>query len=131
VSSEHRRIFEDHRRSGCVQAVVLDGADYCYVVAKRRVGQGRVHRRLPVAVSVPYSELLYCSHPHLLIRHLERIKLALLRRDMTLALMVDESLLLAKRPRGLAFESRAMYRSQQVKGHELDKLYSELVLLPI
>jgi acetoacetyl-CoA synthetase len=131
LRGEQLRIFEDHLQSGCVQAAIVDGADACYIVSKRRVRRGRLHPRLPITMSIPYSELLYCSNPQLLVRHLERIKLALLWREKTLALMVDDNMLAAERPRGLTFESRTMFRSRDVKGHELDKLYSELVLLPI
>jgi acetoacetyl-CoA synthetase len=81
-------------------------------------------------VRIPYSDILHCSAPELLSRHLERVKLAILRRQRTAAL-VAETGLFPVRPRGLMRSRRTCYRSPQLAAGELDRLYSEIVLLPI
>ena len=79
------------------------------------------------------SELLYCSAPHILVRHLERAKLAILRRQRSVALMADARLFPAGLPRGVRISRKdpALFRSSLLEPKELDNLYSELVLLPI
>jgi acetoacetyl-CoA synthetase len=131
LSDKDSRIFRDHLPYDCLHAVVSEGADYCYVVAKRRVRRRPLHSLVPVATKIPYSELLYCSAPKILQRHLERIKLAIMRRQRTIALVVDEHLSPALRSHGIAFRNEALYRATTFDPRMLDKLYSELVLLPL
>jgi acetoacetyl-CoA synthetase len=122
LNDEHRKIFYDHLPHDCLHAVISDGTEYLYLVAKRRVHGAR---------RVPYSELLYVSAPSLLARHLERIKLAIIRKQRTLAVEADEHLFLLSTPRGIRFENHAFCRSSLFNARELDELYSELVILPI
>jgi len=95
-------------------------------LAARRLGGLR--RVLPVRI--PYSDILYCSAPALLSRHLERVKLAILRRQRTAAL-VAEARLFPVRPRSMLVPMRPCYRSPLAAAGDLDSLYSEIVLLPI
>lgn len=64
-------------------------------------------------------------------RHLERVKLAVLWRQNTLALAVYEALLPQLRSLEIPKTGKALFRSPVFKGHDLDRLYSELSLLPI
>jgi acetoacetyl-CoA synthetase len=134
LTSEQRQIFDDHAPYDCLQLTVSDGSDHAYLVVRRRThrlnasrlrGLGRV---LPVWI--PYSDVLYCSAPELLSRHLERVKLAILRRQRTAAL-VAEAQLFSVRPRGVTLPLRTCYRSPLLAAGELDRLYSEIVLLPL
>ena len=77
------------------------------------------------------SDLLYCSAPSLLARHLERVKLAIIWRQRSVALTAEAGLFGALRPRGKVIRQPMLFRSSILRAHELDKLYSELVLLPI
>jgi acetoacetyl-CoA synthetase len=126
LDERQRQIFDDHAPYDCLQLVVCDGPDYAYIVVKRRGRQ--VPRLLPP--KVPYSEILHCSEPRLLARHLERVKLAILRRQRTAALVADARLF-PVRPRGMAHRKPTCYRSPLFDAGDLDRLYSELVLLPI
>ncbi|MGY8685835.1 acetoacetate--CoA ligase [Bradyrhizobium sp. UFLA05-153] len=128
LTSEQRQIFDDHAPYDCLQLTVSDGSDDAYLVVKRRTHLTGLGRVLPVRI--PYSEILHCSAPELLSRHLERVKLAILRRQWTAALVADARLFLV-RPRGMMRPLRACYRSPVLAAGELDTLYSEIVLLPI
>lgn len=134
LSSQQRKIFDDHAPYDCLQLTVSDGNDYAYMVVKRRIqhlnagrlfGLGKI---LPAPI--PYSDVLHCSAPALLSRHLERVKLAILRRQHTMAL-VAEARLFDVQPRGIRLSMSTCYRSPLLTAGELDRLYSELVLLPI
>ncbi len=132
LDAAQRKIFDDHAPYDCLQLVLSAGSERAYMVVKRRfVSLRRLHRRVPAAARLPYSEVLYCSQPGLLGRHIERVKFAVLRRQKTLALVADERLFGEMRPRGLRKTDHACYRSPHLAPGEVDKLYSEFVLLPI
>src|SRR2546425_460437 len=120
LGSEQRQIFDDHAPYDCLQLVLQSGSERAYLVAKRRK-----IRQLPV------SELLYCSAPSLLARHLERVKLAIIWRQRSVALTAEAGFFGALRPRGKVIRQPMLFRSSILRAHELDKLYSELVLLPL
>ena len=88
----------------------------------------RLKRFFPAGI--PYSDVLHCSAPPLLARHLERIKLAVLRRQRTAALVADARLF-PERPRGQSVVTRMCHRSPLFDTDDLDRLYSEYVLLPL
>ncbi len=122
LNDDQRLIFNDHLAYECLHLVLRDGVECAYLVVKRRR-----QRRMAL------SELFYCSAPHILARHLERAKLAILRRQRTVALMADPRLFRASVPRGVRIrrQEQALFRSSLFEPEELDNLYSELVLLPI
>jgi len=123
LKDDQRPIFEDHLAYDCLHLALRERTECAYLVVKRR----RIKRRQPL------SELLYCSAPQILVRHLERAKLAILRRQRTVALMADMRLFQAPAPRGVWIRQRppVLFRSSLLKPEEVDKLYSEVVLLPI
>lgn len=131
LTSQQRQIFDDHAPYGCLQLTVSDGSDHAFLVVKRRTyrlnawGLGKV---LPVRIL--YSDILHCSAPELLCRHLERVKLAILRQQRTV-MLVAEAHLFPVQPRGVRRPLRTCYRSPLLATGEFDKLYSEIVLLPI
>jgi acetoacetyl-CoA synthetase len=131
LNAAGQRIFDDHAPY-CLQLVVRDGAAKAHIVAKRRV---RRRRPLPILsgvlrtrTPVPYSEILYCSNAPLLSRHLERIKLAILRRQKTLILVAAAGFF-PDRPRGIVRKEQTLFRSSVFGAEELDRLYSEFPLL--
>ncbi|HWX47233.1 MAG TPA: acetoacetate--CoA ligase [Roseomonas sp.] len=131
LTAQQQQIFDDHAPYECLQLTVRDGADYAYLVVKRRthrVSASRLGKILPLRV--PYSDILHCSAPEVLARHLERVKLAILRRQRTVAL-VSDARLFSSRPPGVLIPARTCYRSPVLAGGGLDALYSEIVLLPI
>ena len=134
LTGQQRQIFDDHAPYDCLQLTVSDGSDHAYLVVKRRTHRLNTSRLGGLAgvlpVRIPYSDILHCSAPELLSRHLERVKLAILRRQRTAAL-VAETRLFPVRPRGVMRPLRTCYRSPQLAAGELDRLYSEIVLLPI
>src|SRR6266446_1883340 len=120
LDGEQRRIFDDHAPYGCLQLVLQSGAEKAHLVVKRRT-IGRF----------PVSDLLYCSAPSLLARYLERVKLAVIRRQRSVALTAEAGIFGAPRPLGVVVSRPMLFRSSVLQAHELDKLYSELVLLPV
>ncbi|TMI01747.1 MAG: hypothetical protein E6H39_03445 [Betaproteobacteria bacterium] len=120
LDGEQRRIFDDHAPYDCLQLVLQSGLERAYLVVKRRT-LGRF----------PLSDLLYCSAPSLLARHLERVKLAIIWRQRSVALTAEAGIFGALRPLGVVIRRPKLFRSSVLQAHELDKLYSELVLLPL
>jgi acetoacetyl-CoA synthetase len=103
-------------------------------LADTRPGAQSDHRLVRAAAKlarVPASEILYCSHPDLLMAHLERAKLGILRRDRTIALIGDSRLLEAGAARGLRIPSIKYFRGNNLKACQIDNLYTEYVLLPL
>jgi len=120
LDGEQRQIFDDHAPYDCLQLVLQSGAERAYLVVKRRK-----IRRLPV------SDLVYCSAPSLVARHLERVKLAVIWRQRSVALTAEAGLFGALRPLGVVIRRPRLFRSSILQAHEFDKLYSELILLPV
>src|SRR5262245_63738669 len=105
-------MLDDHRPYDCLHAVISDGGEYCYLIAKRRARHSAwLHRLAPMAATVSYSELLYCSAPNLFARHLERINLAIIRRQRTAGLVADDHLFPLPCPQGIPIDDRGFYRS--------------------
>ena len=131
LDERQRRMFDDHAPYDCLQLLLTAGSERAYVVVKRRaMSLRRLNRRLLANAILPYSDILYCSAPSVLARCLEHAKLAILRRQRTLALVADERLFPVL-PRGIRKTDYALYRSPLLEAGDLDRLYSELVLLPI
>ena len=127
LDDEQHQIFDDHAGYNCLQLSVSAGSERAFLVVKRRTGRiARFNRLFSTNAKIAYSEVLYCSDPCLLARHLERVKLAILRRQRTLLLVCDERLF-PEQPRGLRFEAPALFRSPVFQAREIDNLYSELV----
>ena len=131
LDEEHRVIFDDHAPHACLLFSLTDGSEHGFLVVKRRkAGTTRLNRFISTSAGVPYSEILYCSNPSLVARHLERVKLSILQRQRTVLLVCDERLF-SEQPKGWSFEAPELFRSSLFSAHEFDKLYSELTLLPI
>lgn len=131
LDHEQQRGFDDHAPYDCLQCSVSTERDSAFLVVKRRAGgNARLRKLFPTKMKISYSEILYCSNPGLVARHIEAVKQAIMRRQRTLLIVCDERLF-TERPKGLSFEAPAFYRSRCFDPAELDKLYSELVLLPI
>jgi acetoacetyl-CoA synthetase len=131
LNEAQRRIHDDHVRYDCLQLAARDAKGHLYLVVKRRVVErDTLFRLFSVRARIPVSEVIYCSAPEFLARHLERIKLAVLWRQRTLGLVVDERLFRVL-PRGLPIKEHTLYRSPLFASDDMDRLYSELVLLPI
>ena len=134
LNPEHLGIFRDHQHCEVLQAVMGDADAYAYLVVKKR------RRRIgaePSPVFLTYTEILFCSNWTLLTRDFERVKLAFMKRQKTVAMMVDDHLIKGPAPRSLVVKGRNLFcspnfiRSATFRSDDIDKLYSELVLLPI
>ena len=118
LSAEHRRLLDDHIGFPCLPMALidLDGR-----TAFMMFGHRRYHRGM-----IPYSQVFYCSAPNVLKRHLEWVKLAVMRRQRTVGLLISEQL---SPPSGLRVTSHTLFRSSVFDANELDRLYSEEVFL--
>ena len=122
--------FDDHAPY-CFQLLARDGAGQAYIVVKRRVRRRPLpglRRLLRHPVPIPYSEVLYCSDPLLLWRHLERIKLAILWHQKTV-MLVTATGKFSQRPRALVREYHTLFHSSVFGVEDIDRLYSEFPLL--
>jgi len=99
-------------------------------VRRRMMLLPKIGQLLRKAIWMPCSDILHCSNPCLLARHLERVKLAILRRQRTVSLAAYAGLL-PERPRGPRRTDVALHRSSLFAVGEMDRLYSEFVLLPL
>ena len=122
ISGEDRRILDDHDRYECLPLAVVDGNETAFAMIGRRF-----YRRLNYSLW-SYSQVLYCNAPSLLYRHLERVTLAVMRRQRTVGLALSKHSI--PLPSGIQLPGQTMLRSDTLVPSELDKLYSELVLLP-
>jgi acetoacetyl-CoA synthetase len=124
LSPSQQHILDDHVCYGCLPILLIDTGITLIIVRKRMY-----HPRLSL---VPYSEVLYCSDIEVMHRHLERIKLAVMRRQWTTGLSLSSrGLPLLPDRTTIRMPSHAMFRSPAFAAHELDMLYSELVLFSI
>jgi acetoacetyl-CoA synthetase len=121
----HRRIFDHHAGYDCLALVAAEPDGYAFMVLKRRFSSP--HRLVP---SVPTSRMIYCSNPTLLMRCAEHIKMAIMRKQRTFAVLVNDNWL-PQRLHGIRTKARSLFRSPVFSAHELDMLYSEIVLLPV
>jgi acetoacetyl-CoA synthetase len=122
VDSENRRILADNQGFGCLTMMVTVGEQSALIIARRRfLGGYRI---------LPYSEILYCSNPAVLKNHIELIKLRLMWRQRTLAMGVNDHVV-AELSGGIAVSGRALFRSTLFAWQEIDRLYSEVALLPL
>jgi acetoacetyl-CoA synthetase len=132
LDTADQRVFDDHAPY-CFQLVVRDGAGQAYIVVKRRVRRRPLPlpglpRLLQRPAPIPYSEVLYCSDPRLLLRHLERIKLAILWHQKTV-MLVTATGKFSQRPRAIVREYHTLFRSSVFNVEDIDRLYSEFPLL--
>jgi len=131
LDKRQQQMFDDHTPYDCLQLILIAGSERAYIVVKRRtMSLRRLHRWFLADVRFPYSEVLHCSAPPLLARYLEHVRLPILRRQRTLALVADQRLF-PVRPRGILKSDHTFYRSPLLDAGTFDKLYSELALLPI
>ena len=124
LAGQQRQIFDDHAPYDCLQLTVSDGSDNAYLVVKRRTHRLNTSRLGGLAgvlpVRIPYSDILHCSAPELLSRHLERALLAILRRQRT-AVLVAETGLFPVRPRPDALAAHII--APAARAGELDRLF--------
>lgn len=125
LDAEQRRLLHDLRDTACGHFLLREGARRCYFVVKKR------HDLRLCAQTLWTSDVLYCSDPELLHRHLERVVLAVLARQRTCALMADSRILGRKGPLGLRVEDKKYIRGSGIDPRTVDNLYTEIALLPI
>ncbi len=119
LTADEARMLADHEPHGCRGYLFEAGGRRLFLITKTLAKRG-----------IPFSEILHCSDPAFLGRRLERIKLAVMRRDGTLGVMCDGRFV-GGRPRAIRLRRVAMLRARNHDGHSLDNLYTERVLLPV
>jgi acetoacetyl-CoA synthetase len=120
-------IFQDHYGRTVRRTVFEAGGERCLIVSKRMYWSG---------VRYPRTDLYYVSNREFFERHFEQAVLRLLWSDKTVALHADPSLL-GFVPRGSTriaatalYPSATLFKSATVGAGDVDRLYSELVILP-
>jgi hypothetical protein len=118
VDEAGRKVICDHSGTGCrFLAIAHDGVT-CLIVSKKRCKQG-----------ISFSEILHVSAPELFRRNFERVKLALLFKDRTLLLAIDERLLKSRLPLMVPYRRVSFLKSSSMMPQDVDNLYSEIAVL--
>jgi len=120
LQPENRQLFDDHVPLGCGVTLVARGRDTAFLITKRRIKR-----------KMPLSEVLYCSNPRLTVSMFERVKLAILRSQRSLALVADSRIFGDSAPRHVRYPLPSLFRSSRLTAGAIDSLYSELAVLPI
>ena len=121
------RIFQDHFGHSVRRFVLTASDEICLIFTKRMYWS---------QVRFPRTELYYASNPEFLSKHFQSILPILLRRDKTAALHIDQRHLnfhpkgAHTVPAGSMYPSAMLARSNTVPMTAIDRLYSELVILP-
>jgi acetoacetyl-CoA synthetase len=121
------QIFQDHFGHTIRRFVFTAADEVCLIFTKRMYWS---------QVRFPRTEFYYASNPEFFARHFQSILPALLRRDKTVALHIDQRQLGFRPKRAQTISAVAMYpsamlaRSETVPMSDIDRLYSELVILP-
>ena len=121
LGDDQRRIFDDHIGYGTQPMLLKEGSDIAFILLRRGV-----YAAWSIKL-IPYSEVLYCSEPAMLRRHIEHVKLAVMRTQMTAGLAVSQHLGIS----GIPVPHHTLFSSNTFAAHELDRIYSELSLLSI
>ena len=114
------RILDDHLSYGCQCLLARYDDRRCLLVVKRRI-----LRILPV------SEILFATDRDFMTEHIEAVTWAIIVRQRTLAVMADRRLYGNGAPAAIFLKSPSLFRSRRLEAHQIDNLYSELVLLPM
>jgi acetoacetyl-CoA synthetase len=125
LTDSERQLFDDHVDTACLHVLVRDSDQHAYLLVKRR------HYKLtPWSPWLAASKVLYCSAPDFVAERLEWIKLAIMRYQRTLAVVVSARWFTVP-PRGVNITSHMLMRSSVFAPGDLDALYSEVCLLPV
>ena len=121
------RIFEDHLGRTVRRTVFEAAGDGCLLVSKRMFWSGFRFAR---------TDLYYASDRDFLRRHFAQILSRMLWMDKSVALHADPHVL-GFTPEGVEriaatalYPSSTLFRSDRVEAADVDRLYSELVILP-
>ena len=121
------QIYQDHFGHSVRRFVFTASDEVCLIFTKRMYWS---------QVRFPRTEFYYASNPEFFARHFQSILPAILRRDKTVALHIDQRQL-GFHPKGAQtvsavsmYPSAMLVRSDTVPTAAIDRLYSELVILP-
>jgi acetoacetyl-CoA synthetase len=135
LDDDHQAILRDHLPYPCGHYLVLEDGRYSYIVTKHyRVRRSIVLGDWPVErIRKGYflgSDVLYMSDPALALRHWERLKWRIMRRERTVALLADEWMFGPDAPAGAAIPRPVHVFGRKMEPRQIDKLYSEFIILP-
>jgi hypothetical protein len=121
LDERNRQILRDHAAYPCSHYLIATGSEHSYVITKRRLRSR--HPRLPV------SEILFASDPALMCGHLAPLMRAILSRERSGALAIDEMVLGRDKVEGTWRPRERLFKSPPALVAPKDGLYSEMVLL--
>lgn len=135
LTHEQARILDHHAPYGCRFTLVREGDETCFVVTKQRRYRGtwlwpwfktpRISGR-----TFAVSDVLHLSNAALAIRSWGRLVAHTCLRDRSVGLTCAESFLGPSAPDGTSVPQRILALTRGVPDDRVDKLYSEVVLLP-
>ena len=119
LSYRERKIFDDHQNaSAAIHLLATDGADYCYVIARR-------DRRKRLRI---FASILFVSDQAAFARFASQICASLLRYHRALATLAELRVVgtAPKRSKLLKHSRPKMFKSSSLSSIHVDYLYSEL-----
>jgi hypothetical protein len=127
LSPQHYSIYNDHFGRSVRRLVFASSNDSCLLITKRMHWGG---------VRFPRTDVFYISNTNFVARHFDQILPRILLRDKTVAMHVDPRTLgfvprhARQIPSGALYPSAMLFRTENVPPPYVDRLYTELVLLP-
>jgi len=135
ITPEQRRILDDHQPFGCGFYLIEQGARRCFIVTKRRHYRGeflypsvkspRISRR-----HLPVGDVFYMSDPDVARASWGRFIATVARTERTVGVTCAESFFGGQVPAGTELPQKILAFGPRPSARAVDKLYSELVLLP-
>ena len=121
LSEYEKKVFQDHVFFDCEHLVVRTDRGNLYLIFKK------VYKR-----HLPFAKLYFAGDPGIFLEHLEELRFRIPLALKTVGLVVD-SRFLGDEPipfsKSKKFYMPMLYKSDRLKPHEIDYLYSEFFLL--
>jgi hypothetical protein len=135
LTPDQQTIVDDHEAHGCGFYAVEDRGRHALVVTKRRQYRGKwlwpwIGARRVQARAFPISDVLHLSDPGIAVESWGRLVARICRTEGTAGVTCSRSFFGRTVPRGREIPQRIHAFGADRLPNRVDKLYSELVLLP-
>ena len=115
------KIYSDHLKFKSLNVVIESGNSPCYIVLKRSVRK-----------ALPFAQVHYVGNPDIFSKYIASAAAGICSRFKVLGLIVDERCLKGRGlPRSIPLRPTGpiLYKSDSLREHNIDTLYSEMFVL--
>jgi len=135
LNLEQLKIVEDHEKYGCRFYLVRQGDRRCFIVTKRRYYRTEwIWPSMPIAKfrrrKLPVSDVLHISEPALALECWGRLVASVCLKERVVGMACSASFIESAPPGSTEIPQRIFVYRRECPARSVDKLYSELVLLP-